>query len=84
MVTSALEADFTAARATLDDLLTDKGLAGGDVIDQLHRSVWNLDLSDEEAVRVLDRIGETDYRIAEGANEKIQLEAFLASLALED
>ncbi len=84
MVTSALEGDFTTARATLDDLLSNKGLSGGDVIDQLHRSVWDLGLTDKEAVRTLDRIGETDYRITEGANEKIQLEAFLASLALAD
>ena len=84
MVTSAIEGDFTGARATLDDLLSNKGLSGGDVIDQLHRSVWDLDLNDRQAVRVLDRVGEADYRITEGANEKIQLEALLASLALEE
>ncbi|MFB6229184.1 MAG: replication factor C small subunit, partial [Halobacteriales archaeon] len=84
MVTEALAGNFTAARATLDSLLTEKGLAGGDVIDQLHRSVWEFDLDDEAAVRLLDRIGEADYRIAEGANERVQLEALLASVALEN
>jgi replication factor C small subunit len=84
MITEALAGNFTAARATLDSLLTEKGLAGGDVIDQLHRSVWEFDLDDEAAVRLLDRTGEADYRIAEGANERIQLEALLASVALEN
>ena len=84
MVTLALEGDFTASRSQLDRLLTDEGIAGGDVIDQLHRSVWEFGLDDEAAVRVLDRIGEADYRITTGANERIQLEALLASLALED
>jgi len=84
MVTLALEGDFTAARSRLDALLTEEGIAGGDVIDQLHRSVWEFDLGDEAAVRLLDRIGEADYRITEGANERIQLEALLASLALEE
>jgi replication factor C small subunit len=84
MITEALTGNFTAARATLDSLLTEKGLAGGDVIDQLHRSVWEFDLDDEAAVRLLDRIGEADYRIAEGANERVQLEALLASVALEN
>lgn len=83
MVTNALDGDFTAARSVLDDLLTGKGLAGGDVIDQLHRSVWEFELEDDAAVRLLDRIGEADYRIAEGANERVQLEALLASIALE-
>ena len=81
MVQSALDGDFTASRATLDRLLTEEGIAGGDVIDQLHRSIWEFDIDDEAAVRVLERIGETDYRITRGANERVQLEAMLASLA---
>jgi len=82
MIQEAIDGDFAASRATLDELLTERGIAGGDVIDQVHRSVWEFDLDDEAAVRVLDRLGEADYRIAEGANERVQLEALLASLAL--
>jgi replication factor C small subunit len=84
MVENALAGEFAAARSTLDSLLTEKGLAGGDIIDQLHRSVWDFDLDDEAAVRLMDRVGEADYRIAEGANERVQLEARLASIALEN
>ena len=84
MVTKALEGDFTAARAQLDSLLKDVGIAGGDIIDQMHRSVWEFDLDEREAVQLMERIGEADYRITAGANEQIQLEALLASLALED
>src|SRR6056297_1977796 len=82
MVTEALSGDFTAARATLDDLLRNRGLAGGDIVDQIHRSIWNFDVEEAAAVRLLDRLGEADYRIAEGANERVQLEALLASVAL--
>jgi replication factor C small subunit len=81
MVQSALDGDFTAARATLDRLLTEEGIAGGDIIDQLHRSIWEFDIDDRAAVRVLERVGETDYRITQGANERVQLEAMLAALA---
>jgi len=80
MVQSALDGDFTAARATLDRLLTEEGIAGGDVIDQLHRSIWEFEVDDRAAVRILERVGETDYRITQGANERVQLEAMLASL----
>ena len=83
MVTDAIEGDFAKARATLDTLLTDTGMAGGDIIDQLHRSVWDLGIEERAAVRLMERIGEADYRITEGANEQVQLEALLASLALE-
>ena len=84
MVTDALAGDFARARATLDTLLTETGMAGGDVIDQLHRSVWEFDLSEREAVRLMERIGEADYRIAEGANEQVQLESLLAALSLDE
>jgi replication factor C small subunit len=83
MVNTALEGEFVAAREQLDELLTEKGIAGGDVIDQLHRSVWEFDLDDRAAVRLMDRLGDADYRITEGANERIQLEALLASLAAD-
>ena len=81
MVQSALSGDFTAARATLDRLLTEEGIAGGDIIDQLHRSIWEFEIEDRAAVRILERVGEADYRITQGANERVQLEAMLASLA---
>nr|WP_255152577.1 replication factor C small subunit [Halorarius halobius] len=84
MVELALDGDFTQSRSKLDTLLTEVGIAGGDVIDQLHRSVWEFDLSEREAVRLMDRIGEADYRITAGANEQVQLEALLASLALDE
>ena len=84
MVDLALEGDFAQARAELDHLLTDVGIAGGDIIDQLHRSVWEFDIPDRAAVRLMDRVGEADYRISAGANEQVQLEALLASLALSD
>ena len=82
MVERALDGEFTAARAQLDELLTDVGIAGGDIIDQMHRSVWEFDLAEREAVRLMEHIGEADYRITAGANEQVQLEALLASLAL--
>ncbi|UWG49007.1 ATPase involved in DNA replication HolB, small subunit [Halanaeroarchaeum sp. HSR-CO] len=83
MVTSAIDGDFPTARARLDELIGERGLAGGDIIDQLHRSVWDFDVDEETAVFLMDRLGEADYRITTGANERVQLEALLAAVALE-
>jgi len=33
-------------------------------------------------VRLLDRIGETDFRLTEGSSERIQIESLLAHFAL--
>ena len=42
----------------------------------------DLNVPDESKVRLLDRIGETDFRLTEGSSERIQIEALLAHFAL--
>jgi replication factor C small subunit len=81
-ITTALAGDFVAARGMLDDLLLSKGLSGEDVVIQIHRAMMDLEMPDREKVRLIDRIGEIDFRMTEGANERIQLEALLAYFAL--
>ena len=77
-----MSGDFAAARTALDDLLLSRGLSGQDVVVQIHRAMLDLDIPDREKVRLIDRIGEIDFRMTEGANERIQLEALLAYFAL--
>ncbi|MFW6448055.1 MAG: replication factor C small subunit [Halobacteriota archaeon] len=84
MVRAAADGEFLRARGILDELLTELAIAGDDVVDQLHRTVWDLGLEEERAVGLLEHLGEVDYRIAEGANERLQLEALLARLARGD
>jgi DNA polymerase III delta prime subunit len=84
MVEKAVAGDFVGARSKLETLLTEAGMAGDDVVDQLHRSVWDFGLDERTTVRLMERIGEADYRITAGANEQVQLEALLASLALDE
>jgi replication factor C small subunit len=84
MVRAALDGRFVEARSQLETLLRETGMAGGDIVEQLHRSVWEFDLDERATVRLMERIGEADYRITAGANEQVQLEALLASLALDD
>lgn len=78
----SLEGDFTKARSALDDLLIEYGLSGEDVINQIHRTLFDLSIPDEYRVKLIERIGEAAYRIIEGSNERIQLESLLSSFAL--
>src|SRR3989454_1130845 len=82
LIEKALEGEFLRAREVLDRLLIEYGLSGEDVIRQLHRTVFDLNIPDESKVRLLDRIGETDFRLTEGSSERIQIEALLAHFAL--
>lgn len=75
---TALRGDFMKAREMLRELMVSQGMSGLDVVGQLHREVYNLPLPEEVKVKLADVIGEYDYRITEGSNELIQLEALLA------
>lgn len=82
MLELALAGKFDDARAKLLDLLIGQGLAGEDVLQQVHREIFNLKLPEPVKVKLIDKVGEADFRLTEGANERIQLEAVLAHFAL--
>jgi len=82
LLQTALAGDFMEARAQLDELMLTCGLSGEDIIRQIHRSIFELNLPDLEKVKLVDRAGETEFRLVEGSNERIQLEALLAYLVL--
>ncbi|MGD2248958.1 MAG: replication factor C small subunit [Candidatus Methanofastidiosia archaeon] len=82
MMENALGGDFLTARKQLSDLLITHGLSGGDILRQMHREVFNLEIPDRKKIELIDRLGEHDFRLVEGSNEKIQLESLLAYFAL--
>ncbi|MBN3037164.1 MAG: replication factor C small subunit [Candidatus Diapherotrites archaeon] len=83
MVKAASGGKFMEARKMLDELLYSYALSGEDILLQVYRDVLDSDdFDDRTKVALVDLIGETDFRITEGSNERIQLEAFLARLVL--
>jgi len=82
MITKAIEGDFEGSRKVLDSLLLEYGLSGEDVIKSMHREVFKLDLDDGFKVNLVDRMGEAEFRLVEGGDERIQIEALLAHFLL--
>jgi replication factor C small subunit len=82
MLETALKGNFVEARAMLDEIMLNYGLSGEDIIRQIHKSFFDLNIPDIEKVRLIDKTGEVEFRIVEGSNERIQLEALLAYLVL--
>jgi len=62
------------------------GLSGLDILKLIHREILSpkseLGLPEEAKVELIDLAGEINFRLVEGADEEIQLSAFLAKLAL--
>ncbi len=82
MIEFCLKADFMESRKKLDNLMIEYGMSGEDVLLQIYKEVPNLDISEENKIKLIDKIGEFNFRIVEGANERIQLEALLAQIML--
>jgi len=82
MVKCALEGDFIKARQNLDRLMIHYGLSGEDVVFQIYKEVPNLDVPEDRKVFLIDKVGEYNFRLVQGANERIQIEALLAQFAL--
>ncbi|MFA6269148.1 MAG: replication factor C small subunit [archaeon] len=81
MILFALKGKFLEARKKLEELMYEQGMSGEDVLMQVYRETMALDekeLPDKDKIALVDTIGEYDFRIVEGANERIQLEALLA------
>jgi len=83
LLTTALAGNFTAARSKLDELIARHGLSGEDIVAGIHRAVFDLPVGEDAKIRLVDRVGEADFRMVSGSSERIQLEALLAHFAQE-
>lgn len=71
--------DFIKARNKLLDIMLKHGLSGIDVIKQISREIWNLNIDDERKIKLIDKCGEIEFRMVEGSDEFLQLEALLSN-----
>lgn len=79
---TALKGDFMSARSKLLDVMLKYGLSGVDAIKQLQQEVWNVEIDGRKKVLLIDKCGEIEFRMVEGADEFVQLEALLAQFVL--
>ncbi|MBT4605128.1 replication factor C small subunit [archaeon] len=74
----AVDQNFPMAKKKLLDLTLNYGLSGTDIIRQLSREIWNLNLADKQKVQLIDKCGDIEFRLTEGSDEYVQLTALLA------
>jgi len=82
MLEFAIAGKFIKAREILLKVMLEQGLSGEDVVKEIHKQIMNLDISDEKKVMLFEKTGECEFRITEGSNALIQLEALLAQFML--
>ncbi|NIR16148.1 replication factor C small subunit, partial [Candidatus Bathyarchaeota archaeon] len=80
MIKLALKGDFMEARDKLREMIVKYGVAGSDIIRQIHIEIFRSALPDKWKVKLADAIGEIDFRMSQGSSEEVQLSALLARL----
>ena len=78
----ALENKFIDARNKLMDVMLNYGLSGLDIIKQIQQEILNLNIDNEKKMLLMEKCGEIEFRMTEGSDEFIQLEALLSQFAL--
>ncbi|MBM3229016.1 replication factor C small subunit [Candidatus Parvarchaeota archaeon] len=82
MLDFAYEGKFMPARKKLEELMATYGMSAEDVMGAVYKEVQSLEIPDLKKVEIIDSLGEMNFRVVEGANERIQLEALLARIML--
>lgn len=81
IVRMALNGDFIGARDLLREVMVIQGTSGEDMITQIYQEISRMSMENliqnDVYVDLIENIGEYDFRIREGSNPRIQLEALL-------
>jgi len=73
---------FDEAEQALLELTHVRGIAPNELINQCYRALVQRDIDRTLKVELIDALGETDFRLSEGASSDIQMEALLARFVL--
>jgi replication factor C small subunit len=81
---TALNGDFLAAREQLFRLFVERGASGEDILRSLHSYVVGEPgppIPAPEKIQLIQYLSDVDFRLAQGASDRIQLESVLARIA---
>ncbi|MGF3521540.1 MAG: replication factor C small subunit [Candidatus Bathyarchaeia archaeon] len=79
MLLAAFNGDFLDARKQLRDMLQKHGVAGSDIVRQIHSELFKIkEIPEPLKIKLVDVVGEIDFRLMEGADDEVQLSALLA------
>lgn len=78
----AFSNNFQKARDKLLETMLAHGLSGLDIIKQLQKEVLDSSIEPKKKLMLIEKCGEIEFRMSEGADEFVQLEALLSQIAL--
>jgi len=78
----ATQNKFVEARNKMLEIMLTYGLSGLDMVKQIQKEIWELEIDGRTKVELVSACGEAEFRMTEGSDEFIQLEALLSKFTL--
>ncbi|MBD3254430.1 MAG: replication factor C small subunit [Candidatus Lokiarchaeota archaeon] len=82
ILNTAIEGELQLSVKLLKDLVKEYGLSGRNIIKNLHREIYDLNVSETQKIKLSKLLAEYEYRLSQGGTEEIQLQALLANIVL--
>jgi replication factor C small subunit len=79
----AIQGEFLDSKNLLINTMLEYGLAGTDIIKQIQQKVWEIPkefATNKQKLEIIKLCGDIEFRLVEGSDEFIQLEALLAKI----
>ncbi|MBS3134772.1 replication factor C small subunit [Candidatus Woesearchaeota archaeon] len=83
IIECAIKGDFLKSKNMLLDIMLKNGLSGLDIIKQIQKEVLELEIDEKDKLKLIEKCGEIEFRMVEGSDEFIQLQALLAGFYLK-
>lgn len=84
MLLDSYNGDFEKAQKDIINVLVETGTSTAELMKQIHRELYQLDIPEKSKLVLLEYLAEINMRLIMGANEKIQISAFLSKVCLEN
>jgi replication factor C small subunit len=82
ILNTALEGQLQLSIKLLTDLINEYGLSGQNIIKNIHREIYELNVPENLKINLSKILAEFEYRLSQGGTEEIQLQALLARIVI--
>ncbi len=79
---TAIEGQLQFSLKLLNDVIREYGLSGINIIKNIHREIYDLQISEDLKIELSKLLAESEYRLSQGGTEEIQLQALLANIVM--
>jgi replication factor C small subunit len=82
VLNTALEGQLNFSLKLLEDIVKEYGLSGINIIKNIYREIYDLNISENLKIELSKLLAEFEYRLSQGGTEEIQLQALLANIVM--